>query len=207
MRVTIEIEQDEDCESPRECDNLGTMVCWHKRYTLGDVQPKESPEEWLEHLAQEFDTKGRLEYWEGESINAGWTATGDKADEQYQKAVEQILEREVIMLPVFLYDHSGITMSTTSFSCPWDSGQVGYIFVTTENVRKEFSWKRMSTKRRVLVKALLTAEVEEYDTYLRGDVFGYTIHDDTDEILDSCCGFYGLDAVKEAVINALKRTL
>lgn len=33
---TIKIYQDEYPESPREWDNLGTMVCFHNRYDLGD---------------------------------------------------------------------------------------------------------------------------------------------------------------------------
>jgi len=33
-----------------------------------------------------------------------------------------------VILPLYLYDHGGITMSTGAFSCPWDSGQVGWIY-------------------------------------------------------------------------------
>jgi hypothetical protein len=33
---TIKTYQDEDAESPREWDNLGTMTCFHDRYNLGD---------------------------------------------------------------------------------------------------------------------------------------------------------------------------
>ena len=204
MKFTIEFAQDENPESPREWDNLGTMVCWHKRYKLGDAQPKEPPEEWLESLAKEIDGSGRLEYWEGKCLDAGLGASADRADEQYKKAVEQILEREVIMLPLFLYDHSGITMSTRPFSCPWDSGQVGYIFVTIASAREEFSWKRMSPKRRARVEEMLTAEVKEYDKYLRGEVFGFTVQDENGDVVDSCWGFYELTAVQEAAIDALK---
>jgi hypothetical protein len=32
----IEVEQDDNTESPREWDNLGTMICFHSRYNLGD---------------------------------------------------------------------------------------------------------------------------------------------------------------------------
>ena len=34
----------------------------------------------------------------------------------------------MVILPLYLYDHSGITMNTCGFSCPWDSGQVGWIY-------------------------------------------------------------------------------
>jgi hypothetical protein len=38
---TIKIFQDEDPESPREWDNLGKMVCFHRRYDLGDKHSME----------------------------------------------------------------------------------------------------------------------------------------------------------------------
>lgn len=33
---TLTLHHDETPESPREWDNLGTITCWHRRYTLGD---------------------------------------------------------------------------------------------------------------------------------------------------------------------------
>ena len=30
--------------------------------------------------------------------------------------------------PLYLYDHSGLAISTKPFSCPWDSGQIGVIY-------------------------------------------------------------------------------
>lgn len=34
--LQITLFHDPDCESPREHDNLGTIIAWHRRYTLGD---------------------------------------------------------------------------------------------------------------------------------------------------------------------------
>lgn len=156
---TIRVMADPDGESPREWDNLGTMVCWHNRYNLGDVDGEreyESPESFLEEI-------------------------GD----------------DVIILPLYLYDHSGITMNTTGFSCPWDSGQVGYIYVSLEKVREEYKWKRITKKRREHIEKYLTGEVETYDMFLRGDVYGFNItreDEDGEEVdIDSCWGFYGGD--------------
>jgi len=48
MKATIlTIKRDSDPMDPRkEYDNLGTIATWHRRYTLGDVQPKVSPDEY-----------------------------------------------------------------------------------------------------------------------------------------------------------------
>ena len=96
-----------------------------------------------------------------------------------------------IALPLFLFDHSGLTMSTTPFSCPWDSGQVGYICVPRETVRKEWNVKRISPKLKAQVEKTLRGEVATYDLWLQGDVWGYVIEDENGNHVDSCWGFYG----------------
>ena len=34
--LVLSIIQDVDAEDPRNWDNLGTMICFHRRYSLGD---------------------------------------------------------------------------------------------------------------------------------------------------------------------------
>ncbi len=100
-------------------------------------------------------------------------------------------------LPLYLYDHSGITMRTTAFSCPWDSGQVGVIIFEREKVLAEFGGKRLTAARRKKAFELMRAEVETYDQYLTGDIWDVRIENDKGDILDSCSGFYGLEYAKE----------
>jgi hypothetical protein len=100
---------------------------------------------------------------------------------------------EIIYLPLYLYDHSGITISTTPFSCKWDSGQVGWIYVTKEQIRKEYGVKRVTKKVIEEVLKILVSEVEEYDYYLKGEVFGYIIEDNEGNEIDSSYGYYGYD--------------
>lgn len=152
---TVRIERDEDPMNPRrEFDNLGTMVCFHGRYDLGD-----------------------------------------KHDFSMDEAREIAESKDVITLPLFLYDHSGITISTSPFSCPWDSGQVGFIFIEKDKVRDEYGWKVITKKRRAQIEKYLTGEVEEYDKYLTGDVYGYIIEDPDGEVIESVWGFFGYDYV------------
>ena len=151
--ATLEIHQEVEPQSPRSWDNLGTMLCAHRRYDLGDKHSYE-----LEYLHQ----------------------------------IEANKEGKYIVLPLYLYDHSGITMRTTPFSCPWDSGQVGVIFVDKKKVREEYGWKVITAKRKEQILGYLRGEVETYDQYLRGDVYGFRKLVDGEEV-DSCWGFYGSD--------------
>lgn len=160
-KYLIEIYPDQSPESPREWDNLGTMICFHRRYDLGDKH---------DYCSGNYD---------------GW-----------EEMKEEIIKQENVhtILPLYLYDHSGITMSTSPFSCRWDSGQVGWIFVSKDKVKKEGIDESK-------VEEYLKGEVKTYDQYLTGDVYGYKVyevsecdhgHEHLNE-LDSCWGFYGDD--------------
>ena len=98
-------------------------------------------------------------------------------------------EKDIVVLPLYLYDHSGITISTTPFNCQWDSGQVGFIYATKEQILKEYGVKRITSKIREKVEKLLITEVDTYDKYLTGEVYGFVI-EKNGEIEDSCYGFY-----------------
>ena len=154
---TVEIQQDEDPESPREWDNLGTILYSSDRYMLGDKRVD--------------------------------------ADE-----IKQIASRnDVIALPVYAYIHSGVTVNTTGFECPWDSGQCGIIYVDFETIRKEFGCKYITKTVRTKIMSILRGEIETFDQYLRGDVYGYVVLDENGFTTgESCWGFYGEEAAKEA---------
>jgi hypothetical protein len=168
----IEIFPDNDPDSPRNWDNLGTMICFHNRYDLGDKHG--------------YDHK---DY-------SGW--------KEMEKAI--VKENNVaVILPLYLYDHSGITISTTPFSCGWDSGKIGFIYVSKEDVLKEYGGKIVTKKLKERVTEYLKGEVKTYDQYLQGDIYGYKIskvstcdqgHEHKEE-LDSCWGFYGEDYCME----------
>jgi len=156
---TVEIYTEDDFSlNPREWDNLGTMVCFHRRYILGDEN-------------HEFVSCGP-------EVFADFIAN----------------EKEIIALPLILLDHSGLWMKTTSFSCDpggWDSGLVGYIYVTYENIRKEFNVKNVTEKVIEKVKSSIQSEVEIYSMYLEGRVyFFYSTCNRCGED-NSCGGFYG----------------
>jgi hypothetical protein len=101
------------------------------------------------------------------------------------------LDERDVELPLYLFDHSGITMRTEPFACRWDSGQVGWIRATVEEVIKEFGDDSEESKEKA--RKVLQQEVSSYDLYLRGEVWGYEYGD------DSCWGFYG-DTLEETGI-------
>ena len=57
----IETEQDVNAEDPRDWGTLGTMVCFHKRYTLGDETDLKS---------KNFDSWDEVKKYLYEELNA-----------------------------------------------------------------------------------------------------------------------------------------
>ncbi len=110
------------------------------------------------------------------------------------KDIEAVSGGELVVLPLYLYDHSGLTMNTTGFYCPWDSGQVGYIWTTMKRIKEGRPEKRTKKEWRDLALTILRGEVEVYDQYLRGDCYGYIEEklrpDGEWEELISCWGYY-----------------
>ncbi len=96
-----------------------------------------------------------------------------------------------IALPVFMYDHSGITINTTGFSCRWDSGQVGIVYMTKAQAVENWGKKIVTAKVREAAIKCLKAEIEELDNYLTGQVYGYRVYDPEGEEVESCWGFFG----------------
>ena len=95
-------------------------------------------------------------------------------------------------------------MSTGRFSCPWDSGQVGIIYMLREQILKQFGGKLLTKKKREQARDLMQSEVEEYDQYLTGDVYGYVVTDPLGNDVDSCWGFYGLEWARQEATAALE---
>jgi len=114
---------------------------------------------------------------------------------------------KIEILPLYLYDHSGITMSTGSFSCGWDSGQVGWIYTDLEQLNKMgHNWKRWSKKRRKQVREWMISSVDTYDNLITGSVYGYEVTLDG-EYIDSCWGFFGYDHEESGLMEYAKNAI
>lgn len=198
--AVLHYELDSSYCDPRDNDNLGVMVCGHKRYKLGDKQ------------ADEF-----------RSDFSSWRQIGRYLG---------VFENAICLLPLGLYDHSGISMwvgsgAHWSDAGGWDSGQVGFIYTTKERieelcgkpqidsdpfycprtwpVREDGSNPNWEGTAAEWVEKCLRAEVEEYDAWLRGEVFWYELLDGNGEQMDSCGGFIGSDYAEEMARAALEK--
>lgn len=165
-KYLIEIVYDPDPINPRvDYDNLAVMACFHRRSSLGDQARKDFP----------------------------WANTEDGMQEFRDWLNEH--QDEVVYKPLNLYEHGGQTISTSSgypYNDRWDSSSVGVIYVEKEKILKEFGLKEWDDEAIKKANDLLDAEVQTYDFYLQGCVYGYIATDtEKDEEVGSRWGFLG----------------
>lgn len=134
---------------------------------------------------------------------------GDKHDMRYSDYLGWDGLREhlrktykpVLIEPLYLYDHSGLRISTTPFECPWDSGQVGFVYATKAHIRAVHgSVPQRVEAQKHLARSLIDADVKTYDQYLSGEVYrAEVIRLADNEVVDSFGGCYGTldDAIAE----------
>jgi len=179
--LILKIIQDPDPIDPRKdyCE-ASTLCCDHGRYDLGDEDGHEKARDAIRA------SRDYRESWEDDYSE-------DSLDFSHGPDLYKAILRcsDIVALPLFLYDHSGITMRCEPFSCRWDSGQVGFAFMTKETILREYGGKLLTQVKREKAQALIEAEVATYDSYLRGDCWGFAIEDQNGETLDSCWGFLG----------------
>lgn len=130
------------------------------------------------------------------------------------KGAEYPDDSSPVCLPVFAYIHGGIALNTKGFSCPWDSGQAGWIYVTRDKLIKEYGSDTPESRERA--ENCLHSEVQEYSAFLNGDVYCFSVIETTtcdscghenEKVVDSCCGFYGPDPDKNGMAENLEKPL
>ena len=161
---TINIDYDPSPESPREWDDLSTIYSNHRRYDFDGHN--------IEELIEEVggDVYDNVIPWD-------------------------LIGKKYYYRKVWMYDHSGVTVRTGETNpwgnmgyMAWDSGLYGVIVVEKERAKKE--WPENTQER---AEKWLDGEIENLDTYCRGEIYGYEVLDADGEVVDSCWGFYDLD--------------
>jgi hypothetical protein len=239
-RYTLNISPDYTPPHPRtDWDNFGSMVCWHRRYTLGDEHDFETPRDFLAGLIQsnftdaeivDFVRSGHargltlaynvaLNVWvcnEYKAREGDWdvaftysapddpdmleSIATDLLEYMSNTSLMELVRKRYLIIPLYLYDHSGLSIATTDFHDQWDSGQVGWIYASHDDIKREFGSDLNSMER---AQACLEGEVKTYDLYMGGWCYAFELYEN-DELLESCGGLFGYpEEVKTAILADL----
>lgn len=178
LGYTVKVYLDENPEDPRDWDNLGTMLCKHHRYNLGDykISKTMSPEEIQEYVRREDVLSLSLYLYDHSGLYLKSSRNGNPWGGRLPQGHAE-----------------------------FDTSMVGWITITYDKIRDEMARpkplkkgqknpdlsliKRLTKKDKERAIRYLESEVETYSDYLGGNVVGYAIERDGEQF-DSCWGFY-----------------
>lgn len=83
-----------------------------------------------------------------------------------------------VVVPIYAYIHSGVSLSVSKNTCSWDTSMQGYVLISKEGFPEEVN------DYDYLAKSMVT----EWNDYLSGEIYRW----ETD--FDSCNGYYGDNA-------------
>lgn len=184
-----ELVYDQDATTPRECDNLGTIL----------IAPSKS-------------------HWVASGDNAVDTSIppGNSPDEHWENIRREQLKLKksdiAIAYPITQYGHGEISLSL-GYKSGWDRGVVGFVYVTKEQLRTWYGVDRITKSISGHAKTCLQAELDLLATWLNGNCYGWHIKEyvlmddglDWEKVgtLESCWGYFD----KEQALGDMKDML
>lgn len=187
-KIVAIVYDSEGAENPREeWDNAGTIFSHSPRVFASDKNA-----ECLKVNVGGRDGDGRF-YCDYEPL------------ERNVKGIINTNMGRAYVLPIYMYSHSGERISTIPFGDRWDSGLVGYIYMTEQKAKEEQLTRKDGKINWKAVKARLESEIETFDQYISGEVYGFISHNIKNGIIeedeDSCYGFFGSDIHKNGILD------
>lgn len=169
------IQYDDSAESPREWDNLGYFITAERHYNCPDNN------ETIKNIVTET---------QHEASN-----TQEHADAIARSIKEQTGEKVLYITPVYRYEHGNVLYRRGTAS-GFDSSNCGFYIVTDKTADALTPSSRYET--------IIDNELETYTSYVNGEVYGFTLYDQNGDVVDSCWGFYDIDAIKQALPDEYK---
>ena len=185
---TIKIEYNQFADNPLDYIDDVRLICEHKRYNLGSNKNGfrgnnfDTLDEYIhqyfaymyydeikEFIQSRYVITNATKYLDYYSMYIS-SYYFDGYNKQFKNVLNQFIKKNFNILPLYMYEHGGITISTTPFSCSWDSGTVGFAY----------SKKDIDTN-------VIKNVVKEYDKYIKGEAIYINImeNDAVIETLDA----------------------
>lgn len=167
-----------------------------ERLTIGYDSTPESPRKWenswslsCSHIKYDLgDENCRLNVGDYDS----WEEYGEALRDEYD-----IVE----MVPLYMLDHSNLALSIVDFNDRFDSGQIGFAFLTAEN-QKDLAGAYGITDLHEASLEVLKQELKVYEDYLNGETYSIIMDNvNTGEMIDGRGGFYGTDFSANGLVD------
>lgn len=193
LRLKIEYDEngrdfDEDFKHPEPFHTYGK---WNN-YSLFEFEGYLS--DWEEHILREYHheiikTYKSLNYSDCLEDYDYYNELGVPDIDKVKEIIKKWSDNNIISLPIYVYEHSGITMNTGGYSCRWDSGEAGVIYMSKREAMNNYESKRWTKKLAEQVEDDMKRRIKYLAAIAEGNIYGFVVEDEEGEILDSCWGF------------------
>jgi hypothetical protein len=95
-----------------------------------------------------------------------------------------IKKNDYVILDVYGYSHSGMSLSLTPYECRFDSGKAGYLILSKDWLRSTYDVKRITKKIIENSKYFFEGDIETLNSFLSGDVYSINLIED-EEVIDN----------------------
>ena len=160
-----------DAISPREDTNLGYFITVERRY----ISPDDN--KLLHNIIDTTQNKVSSIEQHMETVKR-----------EYENATD---EKVLAIYPITRYEHSRIKYYR-GVGSGFDYSLCG-MYVITDKTQKEVGVEPKDFEK------VVDAEVEVYNRYANGEVYGFELYDENGEFEDSCWGFYDIEDIREAL--------
>lgn len=126
---------------PRNNSNLGYMLCWHKKYNLGDT------------YESNLIDRTSIHSWAG-----------------VERAIRDVYPDIIYIEVLSLYDHTAQTM-TLGYHSGYDCGQIGFYIVTRKQACEWFNIPEYDSKYNTQLELRIKGEIQEYNKWLHGTIY------------------------------------
>jgi hypothetical protein len=166
----LKITHDDFTSSPREWSNLGYFITIDQNYRSPDNV------EYLQDIIKETGKEA--------------TSTEDHMD-MIKKTYRSLgYEGNIVAIyPICKYEHSSVSYSLGQ-KHGFDYSNNGF-YIITDKTQKELGTPKKD------FETIIKQELEVYNKYANGEVYGFVLYDEAGEVEDSCSGFYDIDDIKD----------
>ena len=177
-------------ESPRDWHHNSTFITWEVDGDSPDKNPYDDYEDFL--------------------VNNGVPHVALNATDCTITTYLQYLNKTLVCLPVYKYKHGDIQYSTEPFGCYFDSGFVGFIYVSKEDICKEHKTKQVGSALRKQIEEELTEEIQLYSAWAENASIEITDEApdfskfSTDDIHNLYCQYQKLYVKNQQIVKYLK---
>lgn len=170
-------------ENPREFNEHDTtFLTWLTNSSSPDESEFHSMKEWIENMISKQCYNRAHEAFMAGDVNSG-----------VEIVLDGLKRKDIVAMPVWKFQHTGVSYKagfTNPFSCPWDSCFAGFIYIKKKRLYEIFHNKITKKFLEETVYPLFEAEVNEYSYYANGEVYDYTLENESGES-EIICSFYG----------------